>query len=139
MKTQVVIRFLLATTALALVFGCVSSPRFGNASIREVRFRDGIPGEQVAVATEGSGLDAVVRALERAKRISVGEAEHRRLRASLCFDVIGDRAVSGRWLYDPESGMFSKLDHRAHPVFRMAEDDRVAVNALFLPWQTKMK
>lgn len=129
----------IAITALALASGCVSSPRFGNANLREVRFRDGIPGEQVAVAAEGSGLDGVVRAFERADRIRVGEAEHRRLRASLCFDVIGDRAVSGRWLYEPESGMFSKLDHRAHPVFQMAEDDRAAVNALFLPWRTKMK
>ena len=117
--------------ALLALSACTATPDWSRAQAKEVRLRNGVPGEQVAVLSQLSKIEVVLQAFRRAERVSATGEERRRLWASSCFDVIGDRAVSGRWLYEADSGMFSKMDPLVHPVFRMTAEDKNRINALF--------
>ena len=120
--------FLVALLALS---ACTTAPDWTSARASEVRLRDGVPGTEVAVLSDVAKVEVVLRAFRAASRINVADQERRRLWAALCFDIVGAQAFSGRWLYEPESGTFSKLDPKIQPVFRLTAEDRNRINALF--------
>jgi hypothetical protein len=119
--------FLVALFALS---ACTTPPDWTRARASEVRLRDGVPGAEVAVLSDAK-IEVVLRAFRAASRVNVTDQERRRLWAARCFDVVGDQAVSGRWLYEPESGTFSKMDPKIQPGFLLTADDRSRINALF--------
>ena len=114
----------------ALLFGC-AGPNWSQGTEQEIRFRDGVPGNQIAVTVDAAQIDFVRSAFQRSTKAQPSEGDRKRLWSSMCFDVLGERPIKGRWLYEPDTGMFSRMDPLMQPVFLMTADDRSRFNALF--------
>ena len=120
----------LVTVLAVILAGCVA-PDWSQAHVHEVLFRDGVPGNQVAAIVDAARIEVVRAAFLHSARVQPTEADRKRLWSSTCFDVTGDRPIKGRWLYEPESGIFSRMDPLKQPVFRMTTEDRSRFNDLF--------
>lgn len=114
----------------ALFFGC-AGPDWSQARVQEIRFRDGVPGNQIAAIVDAAQIEVVRSAFQRSTRAQPSEADRKRLWSSMCFDVLGERPIKGRWLYEPDTGMFSRMDPLMQPVFLMTSEDKLRLNALF--------
>src|SRR5688572_12770514 len=96
--------------------------------VKEFRFRDGVPGEEFRVVVQPKQLEELVSFLQRATDVGKGDGRRKWPKS---FDIVGQRPESGRWLYDPATGEFSRLDPLVHRVYRFSESDRAVVNAYF--------
>src|SRR5688572_21283561 len=106
----------------------LAAPKWDAAHVKEVRFREGVPGQEVRVVGTPKEVEELLGYFQRATE--VGKTEGKRDWPK-CMDLVGERPESGRWLYDPITGEFTRLDPKAQSVYRFAESDRRRVNAHF--------
>lgn len=108
----------------------MAAPKWEAAHVSEIRFREGVPGREIGVVRVPAEVDAILGCLRRAAE--VGKTDGKR-EWPACLDLVGERPERGRWLYDPATGEFSRLDPLVQRVYRVAESDRARLNARFGP------
>ena len=116
---------------------CLASPgcaggKWTDLHMTEVRLRDGVPGAQVRVVVDSAELQVVRDAFARAEKVTRPSKETRQsMWKDRCFDVLGAFDARGRWLIDLESGLITKMDPLNQPVYRLKEEDRKAIKAMW--------
>jgi hypothetical protein len=123
----------LTLSAVVLMFAGCAGPDWSRGTVTEVRVRDGIPGKQIATVSRRAQVEFALAAFQHASKVRATDADRQRLWRSVCFDIEGTPPLAGRWLYEPTTGLFTRMDPLVQRVYRMTDADRVRFNALFEP------
>ena len=117
----------LLFAAMLFTAACAGGPEWERGSVTELRFgQGGLPTQYVTVA-DAATLEIILAGFRAAERIEDGPESFKGWHH---IDIVG-RGVGGRWLYDPETGRFSRLAHNRQPVFRLKESGRLRLNQFF--------
>ena len=120
---------ILATSGLAR-----SWPKWTSTHVSEIRFRDGVPGEQRRAVSSPAEIEEILEAFRRAKGVRKKDAPNRSWQ--VCVDVIGQRPEAGRWLLNLDTGDCAFLDPFVQPTYRLLGDERQMLKKYFIPKQT---
>ena len=122
-------KFLLVLMTMAFAVPVLAAgPKWEAAHVRELRFREGVPGEQVRQITDPKEVEEILVCFRRATEAA--KTQGNRVWPK-CLDFVGERPESGRWLYDSDAGEFTRLDPRVERIYRLSDSDRLRVNACF--------
>jgi hypothetical protein len=130
------IRFGFAILAV-VVFGATGFarawPKWLPEHVREIRFRNGIPGEQIRVVSDGGEVEKILAAFRRAKEVGKEATDLTWKSWEVCLDMLGERPENGRWLLNLSTGDCTFLDPLGQPVYRLTEEDRQMMKTYFQP------
>lgn len=130
----------LAILALPAPAAARGWPEWLPVHVRELRFRDGVPGKQLRAATDRGEIEKILAALRTAQpvkkvtwwnRLFGRKSDDRTFEWQVCMDVIGERPEAGRWLLNLETGEATFLDAFVQPVYRVSEDGRRTLGRWF--------
>jgi hypothetical protein len=124
---------LLALAVLATSGLARSWPKWTSTHVSEIRFRDGVPGEQLRAVSSPSEIEKILEVFRRAEEVRKKDAPNR---WQVCIDVIGQRPEAGRWLLNLDTGDCAFLDPFVQPTYRLLGDERQMLKKYFLPKET---
>ena len=101
--------------------GCgVREIRWEDVRIAEVRALDA-EFEVLGTLADGRTIKALTAALARAERLPDPASPHSWTHK---IDIVGEKRVAGRWLYDVATGDLRRLEIAQSTVFRLDDNDR---------------
>ena len=123
-------KYILSSTCVLLCFlsGCATL-KFEPSHITKIGVRDG---ERVRQLDKAAEIAVLVGCFDRSVILDLDSDDVReQIMHGSAIDLVADKPVGGRWLYDKKEGRLMKTDHSKKLMYVLRPTDRDTINKLF--------